>query len=89
MKQNNEALPGVVMGGGGTDGDGPGGEHYRLPEGPSGPQSGEQLLAFDEDKDVAVNNQRGYTYNQPTKDKADLSNEKNHNHLAPHTSSNL
>ena len=44
MKQNNEALPGVVMGGGGADGDGPGGEHHRLPEGPSGPQSGEQLM---------------------------------------------
>ena len=61
MKQNNEALPGVVMGGGGTDGDGPGGEHHRLPEGPSRPQSGEQLLAFDEDKDVAVSTQRGCT----------------------------
>ena len=48
MKQNNEALPGVVMGGGGTDGDGPGGEHHRLPEGPSGPQSGyKQMMPFE------------------------------------------
>ena len=44
MKQNNEELPGVVMGGGGADGDGPGGEHHRLPEGPSRPQSGEQCF---------------------------------------------
>ena len=55
---NNEALPGLVMGGAGGVGDGHGGEHHRLPEGPSGPQSGEQLLPFEEDKDMAVNAQR-------------------------------
>ena len=37
-KQNNEAVSGVVVGGAhGAGGDGPGGEHHRLPEGPSGP----------------------------------------------------
>ena len=61
MKQKDEAVSGVVVGGG-ARGDEPGGEHHRLPEGPSRPQSGEQLLAFDEDKDVAVSTQRGCTH---------------------------
>ena len=34
-------MSGVVVGGAhGAGGDGPGGEHHRLPEGPSGPESG-------------------------------------------------
>ena len=57
-KQNNEALPGLVMGGAGGGGDGHGGEHHRLPKGPTGSKSGEQLLPFKKDNDMIVNAQR-------------------------------
>ena len=44
MKQNNEGLPGATVGGGaGGDTASQRGEHHRLPQEQSRPQSGEQL----------------------------------------------
>ena len=44
MKQNNEALSGLGVGGAhAVCGDSPGGEHHRLPQEQSRSQSGEQL----------------------------------------------
>ena len=48
MKQNNDALSGLGVGGAhAACGDSPGGEHHRLPEGPSGSESGfNQIMPF-------------------------------------------